>query len=269
LRLLALDVDGTIVTADGRLSPGLKEALAALPGDIYVAIATGRRLSNLHPVLEELSYDRAIVIVLNGGLTIDLGAGKVLASHTLGVDLEEAYSRGTEAGLLLGAIYPTAERSDLRGSEGLGRIGAPGYAGSLTRPLRDACYLAAWGKKPAIDIWAEAVDETGAVRVYVFPEGPGWYHAEVTPRGVDKQVAVASLARRLGISRRQVIACGDGGNDTTLIGWAGFGVAMGNAPPETKDVADRVIGTAEEGALAAFLLELRSPGEAPFWSTTA
>lgn len=269
MRLLALDVDGTILTSAGKIQRGLRDALLGLSDDIRVVIATGRRLSNLEPVLEELDYEMTTVVVLNGGLTVDLAAGRVLAAHTLGVDLEEAYEHGIETGLLLGAVYPSADHADLHGSEGLGRIGTPGYAGPLTRPIQEACYLAAWGRKPEIDTWAESVDATGVVRVYVYPEGPGWYHAEVTPKGIDKQVAVSGLARMLGCSRRDVIACGDGGNDTTLLGWAGTGVAMGNAPGEIRDVADRVIGTSDEGALTAFLLELGRASEAPFWTGTA
>jgi len=255
LRLLALDVDGTVLTSRGHPAPGLREAIARLPDDMRVVIATGRRLSSLYPVLGQIGLDTSTVVVLNGGLTIDLARPRVLAAHRVGTELEEAIRGGEERGLLVGAVFPTPRVGDLYGSEGLARVNAPGYAGPIRRPLKEACYVAAWGTAEAATTWADAVDRRGDVRVYAFPEGPNWYHVEVTPKGVDKQVAVSDLAHSLGVARRDVIAVGDGGNDTTLIAWAGLGVAMGNASPEAKGVADRVIGHADAGALTDFLKE--------------
>lgn len=253
---MALDVDGTLLTTEGKLAPGLRRAILELPEAIRVVIATGRRLSTLHAILMKLGLLESIVSVLNGALTIDLKERRVLASHALNVDLEADWAAGERSGLLMGAVYPSADTLDLFGGEGLQRIGVEGYAGLRTRPLKEACYLAAWGPKTDVDAWAEEIDQSEKARVYVYPEGPGWYHAEVTPVGIDKQVAVSALAHRLGISRRDVTAVGDGGNDTTLLAWAGLGVAMGNATMEAKEVADRVIGPSDLGGLTDFLVEM-------------
>jgi hypothetical protein len=57
---------------------------------------------------------------------------------------------------------------------------------------------------------------------------------------VSKGNAVARLAQRLGIPRAQVLAIGDSGNDRSMVEWAGVGIAMGNASPDVKAVADRI-----------------------------
>ena len=73
---------------------------------------------------------------------------------------------------------------------------------------------------------------------------------EIMVVGADKANAAKILAARLGIPREQVLAIGDQRNDIELIAWAGIGVAMGNAVPELKALADWVTVTNDEDGLA-------------------
>ena len=84
-------------------------------------------------------------------------------------------------------------------------------------------------------------------RLSVYRSEP--FFIEIMPRGVDKGAAIAGLIERLGLEREDVIACGDGLNDLTMIKYAGLGVAMGNAQPEIKAAADVVTGTNDEDGL--------------------
>ena len=79
---------------------------------------------------------------------------------------------------------------------------------------------------------------------------------EITPQGADKGAALARLCRILEIDRSEVIAFGDNHNDLTMLEWAGRGVAMGNAEPEVKQVADEVTATNGEFGVALVLEEL-------------
>ena len=76
------------------------------------------------------------------------------------------------------------------------------------------------------------------------------FFIEVMARGVDKGAAIAGLIERLGLEREDVIACGDGLNDLSMIRYAGLGVAMANAQPEVKEAADVVTLSNDEDGVA-------------------
>ena len=76
------------------------------------------------------------------------------------------------------------------------------------------------------------------------------YFLEIMPFGVSKGSMLPVLLDKLGISREELIAFGDNYNDMTMIGYAGMGVAMGNAEPEVKKIANYVCETNDEDGVA-------------------
>ena len=80
-------------------------------------------------------------------------------------------------------------------------------------------------------------------------------YLEFMPPGVDKGKALAVVAEHFGIPREKTIAFGDANNDIPLIAWAGMGVAMGNAKPDAKAVADRIAPRHDEDGVAVVLEE--------------
>ena len=66
------------------------------------------------------------------------------------------------------------------------------------------------------------------------------YFLEATPKNVDKAYCLKHLLEILGIKREEMICCGDGFNDISMIQYAGLGVAMANAQEQVKAVADYV-----------------------------
>ena len=76
------------------------------------------------------------------------------------------------------------------------------------------------------------------------------YNIEINAAGVNKGAGLVELGKLLGIRREEIMACGDGDNDTVMLREAGFGVAMGNAEEETKDAADYITLTNEEEGVA-------------------
>lgn len=256
IRLLVLDVDGTLLTYDGSPGPGLRVAMASLSTKLPVWLATGRRLGELARVLERLDWRRDVAVLLNGALTVDLKRRHVVSAHQLSVDLEPLWQKAEKHGLMAGAVFPTASLPDLFGSSGLANCGLAGYGGPRRRPLQEACYMSVYGPKQAVLAWAAEASQEAAVRVYSEWERPGLFHAELTPAGIDKQVAVSRASSQMGYTAAEVAAVGDAGNDIALLRWAGLGVAMGNATAEAKAAADLVIDRVEEGGLAALLGQL-------------
>lgn len=256
IRLVVLDVDGTMLTSDESPGPGLHRALSAISPKVAVWIATGRRLAELLQVVERLGWRRDIAVCLNGALTVDLKRRHVVSAHQLTVDLEPLWERAERSGLQAGAVFPTATLPDLFGSPGLVNCGLPGYGGPRRRPLQEACYMSVYGSKAAVLKWAAEATQVEGVRVYAEWERSGLFHAELTPVGVTKQVAVSQVSARMGLAPKEVAAVGDAANDVALLSWAGLGVAMGNATEEVKACADLVIGRVEEGGLATFLRQV-------------
>jgi hydroxymethylpyrimidine pyrophosphatase-like HAD family hydrolase len=76
-----------------------------------------------------------------------------------------------------------------------------------------------------------------------------WFVEVVNPE-VSKASALAMVADRLGIAQAEVCAIGDNTNDEDMVRWAGFGVAMGNAPAALKALATHVTGTVDEAGVA-------------------
>ena len=78
-------------------------------------------------------------------------------------------------------------------------------------------------------------------RVSVYRSEP--FFIEIMPQNVDKATSLDRMLETVGMTRENAICCGDGFNDISMIQYAGTGVAMGNAQPAVKEVADYITGT--------------------------
>jgi Cof subfamily protein (haloacid dehalogenase superfamily) len=254
LRLVAIDVDGTLVPAIGqaltvRVGRALKDAQEA---GITVVIATGRRTAYTLPLFEGLGLRADTpLITSNGAVTRTLG-GEALARCTM----ESRVARGL-CGLLrpFGAMVFTFDRpgrgelvvEDL--SQAHGRIQvwveANRNAIEIITPLEDALVD---GEEPIQGMAAgtvaqmreaEAVvkaSEWGAECACQRTEYParGFSILDLLPMGVSKASALKNLAVRLGVESREAMAIGDNWNDVEMLEWAGQGVLMGNAAEELR-----------------------------------
>ncbi len=77
-----------------------------------------------------------------------------------------------------------------------------------------------------------------------------WLFLEILPPKIDKAYALQKLIQKLGINREEVIACGDGYNDITMLQFAGLGVAMENATEQTKKAADYITLSNDDDGVA-------------------
>ena len=77
---------------------------------------------------------------------------------------------------------------------------------------------------------------------------------DIAPVGVNKATGLKEVCAELGVKKRNVLALGDGRNDSQMLKWAGRGVAMGDAPDEVKAIADHVTGTFDDGGTVEELI---------------
>ena len=109
------------------------------------------------------------------------------------------------------------------------------------------------GRSPSEE-FSELVERIGLHGVSYAVGWSAWL--DLAPEGVSKASALEQVRRRLCVEPHRTVAVGDQRNDIEMLRWAARGYAMGQAPPEVVEVADRVTGTVDEDGLAEALDEV-------------
>lgn len=248
-RLVALDIDGTIVHGRSAPTRAVREAIAAAAAHAEVMLCTGRSVFGAAAALDQLGMDSGVTITSNGAVEIDTATRAVRTVREF--DVRAALSRLREA--LPGARYAcehvgVGQRVSAPFPDGLlaGRItevGADALADEPTPKL-----IAYWpGRTPAQTRARAATLDVADATMTLDHELP-W--VTFVPAGVSKASGLARVAARLGVDRSEVLAVGDGDNDREMLRWAGHGVAMGQAPPEVHADADESTAPVTEDGLA-------------------
>ncbi|MFD9597472.1 HAD family hydrolase [Kitasatospora sp. NPDC059973] len=261
-RLVATDLDGTLLTSQETVSARTRTALAAATGAGAVHIVvTGRSAAWARPVFDEIGY-RGIAVCGQGAQVYDAGAHKLLTSLTLDRRLAALAIAKIEAET--GPLAVAANQDGLEGDV----LAGPGYElligsdlpvvrvdkGELLAAPLSKLYIQCRGLTD--DALAETARRVAGDLVGVVMSGAGI--VELLPLGLSKATGLAVAARRLGLRAADTIAFGDMPNDVPMFGWAAHGVAMANAHPELLAVADEVtVGNDEDGV--AVVLERLYP----------
>lgn len=254
-RLVALDIDGTLMSYDGVISDGVRQAVRDLvAAGVHVVLATGRGAHSAVPVALDLGLTEGWVVCSNGAVTARLDA-----DEAAGFEITDVVT--FDPGPALRAI--ALELPDaLYAVEDLGvgfRVSSPFPAGELSGEMEVVGFdeLAA---TPATRVVIRApgaspeefhaiVERVGLHEVEYAVGWTAWL--DLTPGGVSKASALEAVRRRLGVEPFATAAVGDGGNDLQMLQWAARGVAMGHARDDVRAAADEVTGTIDDdGALA-------------------
>ena len=237
--LVALDIDGTLLHADGHISTPVRRAVARTrDAGAHVVLSTGRSTFGITQVLRALELQGGLVVASNGAVTFSYWPVDVLDSVTF--DARETVK------LLLEHV-PDA----LVGVEVVGR----GYR--VNRNFPDGEITGEVWIQPVDELVAEPVtrviirDPSQSAEEFVeLAERLGLHGTnyavgytawlDLAPEGVSKASGLAAVADRLGVPRSRVLAIGDGRNDVEMLRWAGRGVAMGDSPLEVQEAADDV-----------------------------
>jgi hypothetical protein len=257
IELLALDVDGTLIDETLTIPRRVREAvIQAQERGVTVTLATGRMLESTVPFAHELKIE-APLICYQGGLIQAPNADEPL--HRAAMDPEivrEALAWRAEQGwhivlyaddalFIAERRYPESFYRGLLG-ENLHWVDDLGSVLNRHEPVK-FLFIADVPKADQIEaaMRQRFEGQMEIVRSHAnFVEG--------NPLGVSKGDALHRLADHLGAPQAQVMAIGDQGNDVPMLTWAGVGVAMGNASPEAKTVADWIAPPfSENGAAVA------------------
>ncbi|MEW2340674.1 HAD family hydrolase [Streptomyces griseoaurantiacus] len=258
-RLVATDLDGTLLRSDDTVSERTRDALAAATaqGAAHLVV-TGRAVPWTRHILEELGYE-GLAVCGQGAQVYDAGARRLLTSVTLDRQLAGVALAKIEAEV--GPLHLAASRDGLDGEV----LAGPGYAltGRLPAvPFTDAGDLWAaplnkiYIQHPTLsdDELAEAATRAAGGFVTVTMAGAGI--VELLPLGLSKATGLSLAARRLGVKAAETIPFGDMPNDLPMFAWSGRGVAMANAHADLKAVADEVTASNDEDGIAVVLERL-------------
>lgn len=249
-RLVALDIDGTIVDNDGRLLPRVRDAIRSAAEQVPVVLTTGRAWLGTKLIIDEVGLPAGPVICSNGAQILRFPPLEIV--HEVRFDPADTIEKVLKvAPNALVAVqdgvhwrvskpFPPGELTGASGVETLEELSSR----SVTRVvIRDP--------ESDEDIFLRMASSLGLHGVSYYVGWSAWM--DIAPLGVDKAQALERVCGDLGIDRSDVLAVGDGRNDIELLEWAGRGVAMGQAPAEVASRADDVTDDVVAGGLAVEL----------------
>lgn len=242
VKLIALDMDGTLLTSDRQISATNKKAIAkAMEEGVVVTIASGRMFSSLKPFAEKLGIDVPI-IACNGALIKNALSGKEIFSSSMDIALaNEITNFFHEQG-----IYVQAYVEDELWVEKdctFARYYAD-YCKVEFKPVGDELFHLTKGPHKLLGITEDDQDLDGFMRMIEKKFGGRIKATNSSDKFIDMNAAATSkwngimaLARHYGIKREEIMCIGDALNDLDMVAGAGIGVAMGNAEEPLKQAA--------------------------------
>ena len=257
IRLVAIDVDGTLLTSDHQVTAATAAAVGrARRAGLVIVLATGRPPRALRPILDRLGLSDGSVFLASQGALVGsydtAGVLRILDQHPMPLELaQQAAAAGRSAGLSVnwcaGERWLVEEVDDRVRLEAQ-IVGCAPDVVDLSAERVGADKLLLLGTAGAPDV-AGTIDVPPGL-VALASTGT---HLEITRADVDKAHALARLADSWGIPTMQVAAIGDGRNDLGMLGLAGLAIAPANAHPEVLAGADLVVASNDAGGLAEAL----------------
>lgn len=265
MKLLALDIDGTLITRSHQLTDTVRDALleAQRSGKARVILASGRPTPALYALRDalQLADFGGYLMPFNGGKIIETATGRVLSAKLLDADLiPQLYALTQEFGVNILTYTEQYILSEVEGDPyaekevtltGMPLKVVPSFVEAVDELVPKCLAVGPLDRLIPLEV---AVKERLGDRVSAFRSSE--FFLELVPRGVNKGSSLERLLPILGKTPADLIAMGDNYNDVEMLRLAGTGVAMGNAPEDIQRIADFVTRTNEEDGVAYALEQL-------------
>ncbi|HET9378217.1 MAG TPA: Cof-type HAD-IIB family hydrolase [Chthoniobacterales bacterium] len=266
MRLVAVDVDGTLLDSSHQLRPGVRfsiEKLATL--GVKIVLATARGPQALGLIVRQLNFS-PLLICFSGGWTGELdpqsllpanilfdkrltpSAARVVVTAALAHKLEPNVYTPTEWRVRTLTAEIRAESEIVESSP----LVTPTLLGENEKPSKIMLVAGNDEQTKRLTMIANLIKPLSNA-TFSKPE-----YLEIIPIGVNKAKALAQVAQTLGLELSHIAAIGDGLNDVEMLKDAGLGIAMGNAAEPVKSVAKWVTGTNDEEGVAQAAARLLS-----------
>lgn len=264
-KLIAVDLDGTLVRSDQSISPRTIDTLVQVQqSGVKMAVASGRPTFGTAHVADALRLADfgGYVMSYNGGEIYDWGTKTRLHAQTLDEDIiPYIYMYAREHGMPIMTYIGKEVVSEVENNE---YINYSVMRNRMTLRKVEDFVATAQGVGivkciivgdptllPALEI---EMQETLKGKAGVFRSEP--FFLEIVPVGIDKAKGLSILLNKIGMQPSELIAFGDGYNDIPMLQFAGLGVAMGNAAEEIQKAADMVAQSNDDDGIAVLLEKL-------------
>lgn len=265
VKLIALDMDGTLLASDHRTVPeeNIRAILKANDQGVRVAISTGRMLEDASDFIHRLGLP-CMIIAGNGARASDgpLPEGQIFWRKNLPpVDAHRAIDVMLDSGLLINGFEDghviTVDYGMNWTYHGVRRglmtveHGETALRAAADRGLLKLFCINPSGERDERVSKAFAAARDALPNLSVTSSGPD--NVEIIPRDAGKGAALEAMAKRLNLTREEIMAVGDAPNDLSMLEYAFHSVAMGNAMPEVKAVCRYQTVTNDECGVARII----------------
>jgi len=268
IRLLAIDIDGTLLDSRGRLPPAHRDALVdATARDIQIALVTGRSFHFTAPIVDLLPIP--LVLICNNGAVVKRKTGETEMRHLLSREaarhvlietrrLEDSvaivFDRPDERQIVFERMdWSQPNRRGYYEKNKAYIAEAPGpLADVLTEDPIQVMFNGSVEPMRQLAAALRAMPVAGQFSVAVTEyEQRDFSLVDVNGAGCSKGSTLARWVATRGLRADEVMAVGDNLNDVEMLDFAGIAVVMGNAAEALKSRGYRLTGTNDEGGLAA------------------
>jgi len=263
-RLVATDLDGTLLRSDASVSERTRRTLRAVrDADLQVTLVTARAPRWVTEIFERLGLDAGYAVCSNGAIVYDFAADATLLHHRLSSDVASRIVEALREAAPGVAFACERESSSFREPHYVPLWPTPG----MEVPRTDALlFVAEPVSKLVVQHPHLTQDELYALVAGICGEDAtatisGEVLVEISAAGVTKAYALAALCEEIGIQSDAVLAFGDMPNDIPMLEWAGHGVAVRNAHPDVIAVADEVTEANDDDGVAVALERLLLGGQ--------
>lgn len=257
-KVLVLDIDGTLTNSKKEITERTKVALRkAQENGVVVVLASGRPTPGIKPIAEEIELAKygGFILSFNGAVitnyqTKEVIFEKVLPDGVVPLLYEESQKANVSIVSYLDDVIIT-ETPDNQYVEIEAFINkmqvqkVDNFVDALRAPVTKCLMV---GEPEKLVKEEERLKKKIGNRLNIYRSEP--FFLEIMPQNIDKAYSLEKLLKHLGLTREQMIACGDGFNDRSMIEFAGLGVAMCNAQDAVKEVADLITLTNDEDGVA-------------------
>lgn len=255
IKLFVSDLDGTMLPHGKTVATENIEAVRrAGDSGIVVSIATGRMYRTAYPVAKSLGID--VPIISYNGSVIKTTEGKIYEENFVDKDVVADIVEFCRQKNWYIQLYSddnlyyveSSAKSDFYEESQQATGVAVGWKGLFKLVAGNAKLLLISSGREETEEWEQAIKERFGYMVDITSSNANF--VEILPKGVSKASALRKLAGFLDVDILDTMAIGDAHNDLSMLRAAGKGIAMGNAVPEVKSVADYETLTCEEHGLA-------------------
>lgn len=247
-KLLVLDLDGTLTNSRKEITPRTLDTLIqAQKQGIRIVLASGRPTYGVAPIADKLHIADygGYILSYNGSEIMNWANKEILYENRLKPELlpylyecsqKYRFPIVTYHNEYVITEYPDDEyvqKEAILNVMQLRKVNS--FLDAITFPIVKCMIV---GEPSQLVLLEQEMQEQLKGQLGVYRSEP--YFLELVPDGIDKAKSLAVLLEKLSIGRAEVIACGDGFNDASMIRFAGLGVAMANAQPVVREQADYI-----------------------------